>query len=698
MTHFNGFTHQSRADSGPHPPPQPLMSLHTQKPPTLLNHPPDPQTRATSKQYFKLIQAIHHKNIMDTAQATHTVPPGMMRQVTRLTNFIKPSTPTEDTYKKIHSNTAQWMQNTILILQQHYSLAINSFPTNAFNPLALQIAIGWARKRYGPKLTSGTLISVNTILQTKPSSGGCDVQPPTPRDLENFPPLPAAKAPQTLVHFFRPLSSPISSCHQNNLTVEPSHASKLTPNRQPPARSGPIKVSTSLLPASSATPSTLPQSLIKGATLMSPPSSIPSLFPTITPRPQRTSEIPRKDSSTQEAHPEENSMVPSISIPSVSFNQTLQPGSKVAFPLLAQQSDGTGSPGYPAGRRTPSLKNTPLQGEESAKMMRGNVEVKQDHQTTHSEPSSTNRVGTTLPSYVPDQSTLVPLPSLEPTSLLDLSNMDDSPHQFSSRPPQTPTPSSPHTSSCEPTPAPPSYSDPPHPPGSDTSPIVEGSYLQDNISQQDPISVYQRTLGPVTTEPRPNPSFFTSPFSPTTPKLFAPTYHQARSNRKIQSWSFKPRKPVLILGDSNINRIPPHNYSQIQLDSYPGATIYHFLKVCEKTPPNPQVKIVIFSVGINNKDQDPKQTSIKQLKGLFRQAKSTFPNADLYFPIMNFSSHLSPVQRNNLKLINNTMTITVPFLTEIPHDTFHTEKDNIHWTSETANLIFHNWIQQLNLH
>ncbi|CAK6951357.1 hypothetical protein GBF38_000026 [Scomber scombrus] len=42
--------------------------------------------------------------------------------------------------------------------------------------------------------------------------------------------------------------------------------------------------------------------------------------------------------------------------------------------------------------------------------------------------------------------------------------------------------------------------------------------------------------------------------------------------------------------------------------------------------------IVIFSVGINNKDQDPRQTTIKQLKTLFRTAKLTFPNADIYFP------------------------------------------------------------------
>ena len=107
--------------------------------------------------------------------------------------------------------------------------------------------------------------------------------------------------------------------------------------------------------------------------------------------------------------------------------------------------------------------------------------------------------------------------------------------------------------------------------------------------------------------------------------------------------------------------------------------------------------IVIFSVGINNRDQDPRQTTIKQLKTLFRLAKTTFPNADIYFPVINYSPHLTPTQQSNLKLVNNTMVTHFPFLAEIPHDTFTTEKDNIHWTPTTAKQIFTNWLQQLNL-
>ncbi|TWW61316.1 hypothetical protein D4764_05G0014060 [Takifugu flavidus] len=147
---------------------------------------------------------------------------------------------------------------------------------------------------------------------------------------------------------------------------------------------------------------------------------------------------------------------------------------------------------------------------------------------------------------------------------------------------------------------------------------------------------------------------------------YGPNHHIARPNRKVQDWSFKGRRPILILGDSNIKRIPGHTNPNIQLDSYPGANTYHFLKICEKTLPNPNTKIVIFSIGINNRDQDPRKTTIKQLKLLVRTAKSTFPNADIYFPILNYSTQLTQEQQNNLEFINNTMASYCPTLPAIP--------------------------------
>ncbi|KAF3857506.1 hypothetical protein F7725_009365 [Dissostichus mawsoni] len=49
----------------------------------------------------------------------------------------------------------------------------------------------------------------------------------------------------------------------------------------------------------------------------------------------------------------------------------------------------------------------------------------------------------------------------------------------------------------------------------------------------------------------------------------------------------------------------------------------------------------------------PQRTTIKQIRGIFRQAKIIFPRATLYFPSINFSQDLQPQQKENLDLINN---------------------------------------------
>lgn len=96
-------------------------------------------------------------------------------------------------------------------------------------------------------------------------------------------------------------------------------------------------------------------------------------------------------------------------------------------------------------------------------------------------------------------------------------------------------------------------------------------------------------------------------------------------------WAFCGNWPIWFLGDSNLNGIPAYNNDNIQIDSYPGASFYHFLQVLEKTPIHPNTKLVVLSLGINNRDQDAEKTSIKQLRMLYKKAKSVFPNAHVFF-------------------------------------------------------------------
>lgn len=57
--------------------------------------------KTLSKQYFKLIQAMHHELVIENCIETETFPVGMTKQANKLTHFIKPSCPNVNTTRKI---------------------------------------------------------------------------------------------------------------------------------------------------------------------------------------------------------------------------------------------------------------------------------------------------------------------------------------------------------------------------------------------------------------------------------------------------------------------------------------------------------------------------------------------------------------------------------------------------------------------
>lgn len=124
----------------------------------------DPETRQISKQYFKLIQAIHHKEITDQAIITKSFPPGLTRQA--LTGFIKPPHPA-NARKLRYITKCNGCKDNMTILQTHYKSTITAVLNLPKNPLVLQTALGWARKRHGYRLT---LLTIQTE-QTSPNIG-----------------------------------------------------------------------------------------------------------------------------------------------------------------------------------------------------------------------------------------------------------------------------------------------------------------------------------------------------------------------------------------------------------------------------------------------------------------------------------------------------------------------------------------------
>ena len=161
-------------------------------------------------------------------------------------------------------------------------------------------------------------------------------------------------------------------------------------------------------------------------------------------------------------------------------------------------------------------------------------------------------------------------------------------------------------------------------------------------------------------------------------------------------WVFQSEKEIYLIGTSNLARIPPHAHDNVQIDSFAGATTYHFLQAIHRTTPQPHIKHLIISIGINNRELHPDKTTNKQLNLIYQRACTVFPNAQIHIPHIHFSQHLPHTDQANLTRVNNFITTHYHYLTTIPPQQFHTQGDGIHWTQETVRRT--HWLTQLNLH
>lgn len=665
-----------------------------------LTHPPDAETRQTSKLYFKLLQAIHHKQVINNAITTNTFPQGMMRQVTRLTDFIKPAAPTEQTKTQVRENTINWMSNNMQILLQHYSSTITALSNTPQNPQALQIAIGWARKRYTHKLTPETIHTAEHILglhqqHLLETSHSVTVTNPPQQQVhtdtalqtqtntteDQFPPLPRPQAPHKLTLYLGPRSSlaeEIVKLHKNNptptasLSGPPNSSSPFDPLFQP-SQSVDAQTSTGSPLEDAGAPLDPEQSQIPPQPLTSlniqPTSSTPLPPRTKTSHLLRSKQITLPNAVLLSPIPPQKSQTGVPVVPPQPLSGTQQTSHQHPIekhiPLPDPQSSVV-----PQDLPTPITKN---------RIQEVTAQIHNQSGTTTSSPTkdeavTNNRfnysnVAVILPDNI-DSSQPLPAGGIGARDQFGSGQLAESAEQGLTEPQREER-------------------------------MMSGS-IQVNMTAKITTSESSPNNNPAAA-PLPDPyprapaTSGLSNHNPVQSNFHKPIYHLARPNRKLQDWHIKAQKPVVVLGDSNINRIPPHTYINIQLDSYPGAHIYHLLKIMEKAPINPHTKILILSIGLNNRDQDPKQTSIKQLRTLYKQATSTFPNADIYIPKINYSRNLTPEQQNNLHILNTMITTHFRHLTSIPPEQFNTEKDNIHWKKDTARYIFESWCNQLDL-
>ena len=177
-----------------------------------------------------------------------------------------------------------------------------------------------------------------------------------------------------------------------------------------------------------------------------------------------------------------------------------------------------------------------------------------------------------------------------------------------------------------------------------------------------------------------------------TPKQ--PTVHRVTRGTK-GSWSLEPKRKILIVGDSNLAKIPTFTQEDLQIESYPGMKFHHTADVLERTPRNQQVSHCIISVGINDRNRRGIDHTKKALSKTVKEAKRAFPCASIFVPLINYSTGLPTTEKQQLDKINR----EIQKKTHIPkldQREFKTGQDNVHWLPETASAILAHWLCSLN--
>lgn len=182
----------------------------------------------------------------------------------------------------------------------------------------------------------------------------------------------------------------------------------------------------------------------------------------------------------------------------------------------------------------------------------------------------------------------------------------------------------------------------------------------------------------------------------TSSEVFRPVRHVS-TNRKMVDWSFSARKPVCILGDSNLSRITGHTFKDLQIDSYPGGTFRHAENVIHKATVHVRVQSVLLAFGINHRGQKCRETAVKQMQRAIKAAADKFPGAAIWIPLINFSKSLKLEEQEKLAGLNNHIKRNLAYVPLLPASQFKVTQDKIHWTPACAIAMLEHWAKHLNL-
>jgi hypothetical protein len=171
-----------------------------------------------------------------------------------------------------------------------------------------------------------------------------------------------------------------------------------------------------------------------------------------------------------------------------------------------------------------------------------------------------------------------------------------------------------------------------------------------------------------------------------------------RHKNSTTHWNLPPlTEKTVFIGDSNLANFKncPAN---TQILSFSGANIDNIRSLVTNYKHTTfQPEQIFFSVGINNRNQNPTSSSIPSAKALISKTKNVFPKSSISLASINFSDHLNKIEKSNLTTLNNSFTTikNCSIISPLPKHDFFTLSDNIHWTPYTTDSILKHWVLHL---
>ena len=167
----------------------------------------------------------------------------------------------------------------------------------------------------------------------------------------------------------------------------------------------------------------------------------------------------------------------------------------------------------------------------------------------------------------------------------------------------------------------------------------------------------------------------------------------------LKQWQIpKLTKDILVLGDSNLARIPYVNRSDAQVISYSGLNLWRLLTLLQNfkhgiksSDPGVQPPRIIFVVGINDRNLCVSTNGIN-LQKVYNEAKKQFPNSKITFYSIPYDRKLKSEPIEKIRKLNEAIEKLCKkegfdCIPKIPIEKFATcpkDKEPIHWTENCA--------------